>query len=655
MGIAGDIVIIVVAALAGALIAQRLRQPLILGYIFAGIVIGPGAANLIGSDTSQIELLAEIGVALLLFALGLEFSLSDLKPVRKIALVGTPVQIIATIIFGYFLGRYMGWTTTASWWFGAALSLSSTMVTLKTLMSRGFMGTLSSRVMIGMLIVQDLAVIPMIIILPQINDPQAGFRLLAIAVAKSAVFITVMLLIGKKILPILLTCVAKWNSRELFILTITAIGLGIGYATHAVGLSFAFGAFIAGMVLSESDFGHHALSEIIPLRDIFGLLFFTSVGLLLQPAFILENLGTVMSLIAVIAVFKGLLFYFLSRLFGYTNIIPIAVGLGLFQVGEFTFILARVAKQQNAIDGHMYSILLAISVISMVITPFASALATPLYKFRNKIFKKELLQTGNIPATGFKDHVIIAGGGRVGRHIAHALCSIKVPFVIVELDHQRMLECREAGYPVIFGDMSQLTAMEIARLEKAGLLLITIPSVVTALSIVQHALRLKPDIHIVARTEGEEEALLLYENGVYMAVLPEMEAGLEISRQALIHMQVPAAIVQQYTDSVRQKLYAPVLNGNDDYQLLSRFDNLKNMLEISWVTLDEKSPLIGRSIKEAAIRTRTGASIVGIINGKDFISNPDIEYRFNEGDLIAVVGNLKERGAFSEMAGVASL
>ncbi|MDH3394000.1 MAG: cation:proton antiporter, partial [Desulfobulbaceae bacterium] len=282
MGIAADIVTLVVVALLGALVAQRLRQPLILGYILAGIVVGPHTGGISITDSHEIELLAEIGVALLLFALGLEFSLAELKPVRKVALIGTPIQIILTMGLGYGIGRYLGLPIYQAVWLGALIALSSTMVVLKTMMNQGVMGTLSSRVMIGMLIVQDLAVVPLMIILPQMSDPQAGLPLLGIAVVKSAVFLFLMFYLGTRILPKLLAVVASWNSRELFILTITAIGLGVGYATYLFGLSFAFGAFIAGMVLSESDFGHQALSDIIPLRDIFGLLFFTSVGMLLD-------------------------------------------------------------------------------------------------------------------------------------------------------------------------------------------------------------------------------------------------------------------------------------------------------------------------------------------------------------------------------------
>ncbi|MBU1569163.1 MAG: cation:proton antiporter [Proteobacteria bacterium] len=652
MGVAADIVIIVVAALIGALIAQKIKQPLILGYIFAGIVVGPYTGGITVGGIHEIELLAEIGVALLLFALGLEFSISELKPVRKIALFGTPIQILLTIGIGFYLGKYLGWSSANALWLGALISLSSTMVTLKTLMSRGLMGTLSSRVMIGMLIVQDLAVIPMMIILPQLSNPKAGLPLLAIAVIKSVIFLVLMLFFGRKLLPWLLAHVARWNSRELFLLSITAIGLGIGYATYLFGLSFAFGAFVAGMVLSESDYGHQALSDIVPLRDIFGLLFFTSVGMLLDPAFLFENWSKILFLVLVIAVFKGSIFSLLAMLFGYINIVPIAVGLGLFQVGEFAFVLARVGLETQSIDQNMYSLVLAISVLSMVLTPFASSMAPLLYKLKKRLFKYEPLLTENIPHYGLKDHVVIAGGGRVGQHIAQILTQLNLPFVIIELNHQRMLECKTSNYPVIYGDMSQPTALDISKVQEARLLLITTPSVVTSQSIVKQAHLLKPALHIIVRAEGVEQSRALYESGVYMAVLPEMEAGLEIARQALLHLEIPVAVIQEYTDAVRQQLYAPIYQSNHDHQLLAKLDNIKNMLEISWVTLTHGSPLISKSIKDAAVRTKTGASIVGIIHEKVFFPNPKTDYSFREGDLVAVVGNQQERNNFKKLAGV---
>ena len=650
MGIAADIAIIVVAGLIGALLAQRLRQPLILGYILAGVVVGPYTGGVTVGDIHEIELLAEIGVALLLFALGLEFSLSELKPVRNVALFGTPIQILLTMAAGYAMGRHFDLPTTQAIWLGALISLSSTMVVLKTLMGRGLVGTLSSRVMIGMLIVQDLAVVPLMIVLPQLGNPEAGLPLLATAAIKSALFLVVMLYFGARLLPRLLAYVAQWNSRELFILSITAIGLGIGYATYLVGLSFAFGAFVAGMVLSESDYGHQALSDIVPLRDVFGLLFFTSVGMLLDPRFLLMNLDRIFLLFLFIALTKGTIFFLLTKLFGYINIVPLAVGLGLFQVGEFSFVLARVGLKSEAITPDLYSLVLATSVFSMVLTPLAAAMTTPLYRLRRRFLPEEPIQTENLPDAGLANHVVIAGGGRVGQHIAQVLTQLKVPFVIVEQNHQRMLECKDAGFPVIYGDMSQATAIDVAKVASARLLLVTTPSMVVAQAIVQQAHRLNPTLHIIVRAEGAEQMQTLYDEGVFMVVLPEMEAGLEIARQALINLEIPVTTVQHYTDEVRQHLYAPIYQSQQDYRLLTRFDNIRNLLEISWVELPAASRLAGKSIKEAAVRTVTGATIVGIIHEKTFHSNPKADYTFVAGDMVAVAGNPQERKAFKELA-----
>jgi CPA2 family monovalent cation:H+ antiporter-2 len=651
MGIAADIIIIVVAALIGALIAQRLKQPLMLGYIAAGIVVGPYSGGFITiSDMHEIELLAEIGIALLLFALGLEFSLKELKPVRKIALIGTPIQILLTITFGYGVGRFLGWSPITSLWFGSLISLSSTMVTLKTLMSHGWMGTLSSRVMIGMLLVQDLAVVPMMIILPQLTDPTAGLPIIGVAVVKSVTFLLLMFYIGTRVLPWLLRSVAQWNSRELFILTITALGLGIGYATYLFGLSFALGAFVAGLVLSESDYGHQALSDIIPLRDIFGLLFFTSIGMLLDLNFLSSNLDTILLLLFVISLGKGIIFSLLSFAFSYKNIVPLAVGLGLFQIGEFSFVLASVGIETKAIDSKTLSLVLATSVLSMAATPFVSSLSTPIYKLRKKFFRHEPLQAENIPKAGLSDHVIIAGGGRVGQYIAHVLKELNVSFVIVDINHQMMTQCKKAGFPVIFGDMCQPVVLNAARIKQAKLLLITPPSVVDAHTMVKQVELLKPGLPIVARTEGVEQAKDLYNEGVYMVVLPQMEAGLEIARQALLNLQFPATIIQQYTDSVRRRHYAPIYESHDDYNLITQLNSAKDLLEISWVKIEPYSPLINKTIYESTIRTITGATIVGVIHNDIFRPNPEALYPFSDGDLIAIVGSAKERDAFMELA-----
>jgi len=643
MGIAADIIIITVAAMIGALIAQRLKQPLILGYILAGMVLGPYSSGIISGGLHEIELLAEIGVALLLFALGLEFSLSELSPVKKIALIGGPIQILLTIAFGWFIADRMGLGLAESLWFGGLISLSSTMVTLKTLMSRGLIGTLSSRVMIGILIVQDLAVIPLMIVLPQLSMPGSGLTVLAVAMLKSAAFLFLMFWLGKKILPRILASVAAWNSRELFILAILAIGLGVGYATWLAGLSFAFGAFITGMVLSESDYGHHALSEVIPLRDVFALLFFTTVGMLLDPNFLMAHWQTVLLLLTVIAAFKGLLFFLMTKAFRYRNVVPMATAFGLFQVGEFSFVLARLGLETGGISKDTYSLVLAVSILSMILTPPAAALVPVLYRSIRKQRPFAEPEKQNLPGDGLSDHVIIAGGGRVGRHIAAMLKQLKVPFVVVEVNHQHMVLLRDNGDPVIYGDITQETVLQAAEIRSCRLLLITLPSLENSRLVLKQALALRPDLHVISRGEGLAEMNDLYQSGSFLVVQPEMEAGLEMARQALSHLEFPAVQIQEYSDSVRRELYEPIYGKHPENNLLTKFENLKRLLEIVWIPVDENCPLAGKTLEENQIRSRTGISVVGILRAETFIPNPDAHTRLEAGDTIAAAGNAQQR------------
>ncbi|HPQ70554.1 MAG TPA: cation:proton antiporter [bacterium] len=645
MGIATDFIIIIIAALIGGLIAQRLRQPLILGYILAGIAIGPYTGGVTVSEVHTIELLAEIGVALLLFALGLEFSFKELKPVRKVALLGTPIQIGLIIGYGYLIGKFIGLGHEECIWLGAMLSLSSTMVLLRTLMTQGWMGTLSSRVMIGMLIVQDLAIVPMMIMLPQLNKLSLGFELLLIDAIKAAVFISIMIVLGTKALPWVMKQIARWKSRELFLLAITAIGLGIGYGTYRIGLSFAFGAFIAGMVLSESDFGHQALSEIIPVRDLFGLLFFTSVGMLLDPAFLLDNLSTILFLVVLVSLGKGVVFAALTRLFGYGNIVPLAAGLGLFQIGEFSFVLARLGVSTESISNELYSLVLSTAVVTMIFTPLISGQTARLYSLRKKWHKAEPPQTTNLPAKGLRDHVIIAGAGRVGLNVARVLKKLQLPFVVIELDHQRVEDIKSEEIPVIFGDAAQPVVLDAANLQEARLLQITLPGIADIRAIVRQALEKKPSLKIIGRAKNIEEMEMLRNLGVYEVVQPEFEAGLEMTRQALLHMEVSAANVYQYSDVARRNYYSS-LYQNPDYRLLSQLQSAEGAFELIWVEIEPNSPLANKTIGEMEIRRKTGVSVVGVLRNDELMPNPDARFRFVVGDMVAIIGKLDQREMF---------
>jgi len=654
MGIAADLTVVILAGFIGAVVARVARQPLVLGYLLAGVVLGPYVGNIV-NDAHNLELLADLGVTLLLFGLGLELSVKELAPVRAVALLGTAVQMTLTAALAWVLGRSLGYGWVASVWFGALLSLSSTMVVLKTLQAQGRIGTLSSRVMLGMLIAQDLAVVPLMIVLPRLADTGTSVADVGLALVKAIALLALIGGVGTKVLPALIERVARSGSRELFLLTTTALALGIGYLTQLFGLSAALGAFVAGIALSESDYSHQALSDIIPLRDVLAVLFFASVGMLLDPAQLMARLPVVAAVVLAVSLGKGLIFAGVTRAFGYRNVIPIAAGLGLFQVGEFSFVLARAGLATDSIPPDLYALVLNTALVTMAMTPIVAGLTTPLYAWVSRRRAGEAVQTINLPPSGLRDHVIVAGAGRVGSGIADVLARLKLPYVLVELDSRRLAHGRAEGRPIIFGDAAQPTVLEAAGLAEARLLLVTVPGFTDARSIVMHAQRLNPTVAVVARAEGLETLDAFRDLGVEEAVQPETEAGLEMTRQALLHLRVPAMDILQVTDQLRHQRYGPVVRSHAEQRgLLATVGAATRLLDLRWVRLAAGSPLTGRTIGDLGVRTRLGVSVVGTLGDGGFVANPGPTHRLEADDLVAVVGGRDQLAVFEREAGAST-
>lgn len=654
MGIAADIAIILVAALIGGLLAHRLGQPLLLGYILAGVAVGPFTVGPTVEAVHDIELLAEIGVALLLFAIGIEFSLKDLKPVRRLALIGGPLQIILCIAFGYGVGyNIFGWNAVESAWFGAFVSLSSTMVVLKNLAAQGTIGAFSSRIMVGMLIVQDLAVVPMMIILPRLNDLQDSLPLLGRSALQAVVFLVLMIVVGTRVIPWLLRLIVGWKSRELFLVAVIALGVGVGYGTYLFGLSFAFGAFVAGMVLSESDFSHQALSDLIPVRDVFGLLFFVSVGLLFNPNYLVENAWTVAVAVAVVTVGKALVFGGLTRVFGYRGSISFVVALGLCQMGEFSFVLARIGVQTESISQDLYSLVLTTTVVTMVLTPFLYKWAPNLYALWRRVHPElPSLTTYNLPEDEMSDHVVVVGFGRTGRATVDVMERVGLPYVVLELDQRKIEQCKLEGHAVIYGDATSETVLHAAGVERARLLLVTIPDVVGVELVINRARGMNEDLRIVARAMHEEQLKRLGGMGITEVVQPEFEAGLEMVRQVLIHFQVMPAEIRRFADAVRQEMYAPLAaagQGSGSLQMLSNFHWARDALEMDWIDVHASSSVVGQSIGDLAIRRLTGGSVVGILRDSVVTSNPGPDHIIQSGETLGILGTQEQRQAIREL------
>jgi CPA2 family monovalent cation:H+ antiporter-2 len=557
-----DLLWILFAGLTGGLIARFFKQPLIIGYIVAGVIIGPNTGGITISASDTIMVFAEIGVALLLFSLGIEFSIRDLKPIGKIAGFGAVIQAVLTLAFCFALGRFLDWPPLASFCLAICCVASSTAVILKSLVTSGHVTALSGRVMLGLSIVQDLIVIPLMTVLSSVHNA-AGSSVTAIVtpIFVAVVFTLVMIIVGGRLIPAILRFIAQWQSQELFLFSVVVISIGIGYLSHLFGLSLAFGAFVAGLALAGSDYGSRALSEVIPLRDLFALVFFVSVGMLLEPFFIWENIGVISLLVVTVCVVRGLILSGLCWSFGYRNIIPIAVFTGMMPISEIGFIVISQASMGgdngSVINNYVYSVILNMIVLSMFFGPIVSGLAAFLYRLFGKVFQREVADI-DVKKMGLDQHVIIIGGRFVARYISRVLGFLKLPYVIIEPNHQLFTKLQRQGLNVLFGDPGQPMILDKAVISKAGMLLITSGSYAEILGITKAAHVISPDIRIVVQSEGHENLQNLADLGVSEIIHTEYEAGLEMLHQALVSQHVSPLEMEHHLNEIRKMLRSPI-------------------------------------------------------------------------------------------------
>jgi len=553
------IAILLAAALVGGMIAHRLRQPIILGYLVIGVAVGPHALGLIG-DLELVETAATMGVALLMFTLGLEISIAQLREVGRIGVWGGITQIAATLalglIAGYFLFR---WPLSQAVLFGLIISLSSTAVCLKILMERGELVSVHGRIMIAILIVQDIGVVVMMVVIPLMSGMTENIPLtLAIAAGKALLFIGLAIILGRWGLPWLLGRVGGVRDRELFLLTVLVLCLGAAVGTHVLGLSIVFGAFLVGLVLRETRFVHQALAEITPLRDIFATLFFVSLGMLLDPIFLINNWQSVALLVVAIIALKLLVVFGIVRIFGYSSRIAILTGAGLFQIGEFSFILAQGGVNAGIVSDQFYSLILASAIITMLLTPVTISLIIRLYPKPSlltggrRMVAKEASPTSVPMPTERPDRVVIAGYGRVGRNIAQGLQNAGIPHIIIDLDPERVSEAKSSGRPRIYGDATNRNVLSKVDLGRAQALVVTYPDSIAVVTTVKTALSINPELKILVRVHRVREADELKKLGVTELVSPEYEASFRFIKRLLNIMGLEKGKRRQILATVRK-------------------------------------------------------------------------------------------------------
>lgn len=528
--------------------AHRLRQPVILGYLAIGVVMGPHALGVI-TDLAVVEAAATIGVALLMFTLGLEVSFDQLRRVGRVGLWGGLAQIVGTILVGLVVGRFaFGWPFGQSVVFGMAISLSSTAVCFKMLLEQGTINSVYGRIMVAILILQDIAVVVMMVLMPALGGSGQGIFIdLGRAAALAVLFIGAAVVLGVWVLPWLMSRLAGVRSRELFLLTILVMSLGAAIASQLYGLSAVFGAFLVGLVIRETRFAHQALAEVIPLRDMFASLFFVSLGMLLDVNFVLANWQMVLSATGVVILVKLVVVFSVVRLFGHSTRVSILSALGLFQIGEFSFILAQDALGRGIVSDEFYAVLLGAAIITMLITPAALSGALRLFSRRATVAK-----TPSEVSEEKLPRVIIAGYGRMGENMARGLKEAGISFICVELDPERVAVAHRQGVPCIYGDASNINILSQVGLKKAGLLVLALPDPIAVVTAAKVARVLNPRIAIVARVEGAREAAELSELGVTSLVNPEYEASLELLRRTLMLAKLPQTEVEALVYRLRE-------------------------------------------------------------------------------------------------------
>jgi len=641
-----NIVVALVAAFVGGVIARRIGLPTIVGYLLAGIVIGPFTPGFVG-DTETISQLAELGVIFLMFGVGLHFSLGDLWKVRSVAVPGALIRIIITIFIGIWLSQLWGWSTAAGVVIGLAISIASTVVLLRGLMDNALLNTPHGQAAVGWVIVEDIATVLILVLMPTLANTANGFdwQRLVITLLEAGAFVLLVLFVGKRLIPWLLLQIAHTRSRELFILAILTITLGTAMgAAELFGVSLALGAFVAGIVVSESPLSHQVGADVFPFREAFAVLFFVSIGMLVNPIYIFNNLDHILILTTIIVFGKALMVLFLGFIFPWQARTVLVLAFGLSQIGEFSFILGQAGLGLGLIDQDQYSLLLAGSLLSITLNPIMYRLINPTENLIRKIpilwraLDHHRIVTVTIEKK-IEGHVVIIGYGRVGRHIVNLLRQTDIPYLVIESDAERIQHLNEHGTPTLYGDASNSEVLTYARLEHARALVMAAPDEATSELVVASTRDIAPNLPIIARAVTEEGIRQLAQLGAKEVIHPELEGGLEIVRHTLQVLDFPLNEIMRYMDAVRHDHYDMQINTDEEVRSLHDLIHASGTIDVHWYSIKTDNQLVNMSLAEANLRARTGASVVAIMRNGQIIANPKSNTFFERGDRIGFIGD----------------
>ena len=633
-------------ALLGGLLARRIGLPTIVGYLAAGVALGPWTPGFQG-DPAAIRQMAEFGVILLMFGVGLHYDVSDLWQVRRVAIPGAVIQMAVVATLGYWLGRAWDMTPSGAWIFGIAGSVASTVVLLRSLMDHGWLDSPAGKVAVGWLVVEDLLMVAILVLVPALtaSSTSGPWITAAIAVGKAVLFVALMMFVGTRVVPFVLGRVAHTRSRELFVLVALTMAVGTALGSAAFfGVSLALGAFVAGIIVSESPFSHQIGADLLPFREAFAVIFFVSIGMLVNPQYVASHWDRLLMVSVLIVIGKAVVSGILATLLGCSAHTTLVVAAGRSQIGEFSFIVGQTGVALGVLGESEYSLILAGAIVSITLNPMIMRMVEPAERaLRRRPALWRLLDRRSAEPTpsteALSDHIVIVGCGRVGRHIAETLGRLEIPRIVIESDPIRVDKLHELGVPVLYGEAGNSEILAHAALSRARALVITLPNDSAALSVVSAARMLAPDLHIIARASTWDGAKQLRADGAGEVVRPELEGGVEIVRRTLLELRLPMREVQRYTEIVRTE-------GMDESErpslertrILRELVGAAHDLEIGWITVAHDSPLAGRRIADASLREAIGVSVVAISRTGAVVSNPGPDVIFVPGDRVAIIG-----------------
>jgi CPA2 family monovalent cation:H+ antiporter-2 len=638
-----DIIIIFGLSIVVLFICHRFRVPTIVGFLLTGILAGPHGLRLIEA-VHEVEILAEVGVVLLLFTIGIEFSLKNLLRIKKSVLLGGSLQVLLTILAAFVIVRYFGQGLGEAVFIGFLVALSSTAIVLKLVQERAEVDSPHGRTSLAILIFQDVIIVPMILFTPLLAGTAGNVtESLLVLAAKGIGIILLVLVCTRWVVPQVLYQITRTRNSELFLLSVIVIGLGVAWLTFQAGLSLALGAFLAGLIISESEYSHQALGSILPFRDVFTSFFFVSIGMLLDIGFLFQQPGLILLVASAVLVLKAIIAGSVTILLGFPLRTGILVGLALSQVGEFSFILSKTGLAHGFLAGDVYQVFLSVTVLTIAATPFIIALAPRMADVVLRLPLPSRIKSGLYPVRevekiGKQDHLVIIGYGVNGRNLVRAAKAGGIPYVIIEMNPEVVRYEKEKGESIYYGDATQEAVLKHADIENARIVVVAINDPAATRRITESVRKLNAKVHLIVRTRYLQEIEPLYELGADEVIPEEFETSVEIFTRVLMKYLIPRDEIERFVAEVRSDAYEMFRSLPERS---ASFSDLKLHLpdiEISTFRVSEKSPVVGHSLARIELRKKYGVTLLAIRRNSEVLSNPGGNIKLCANDILFLLG-----------------